>query len=1277
MSLLDELKEKKKTSLLDELKGIKTQESVSNIKSGQFRQDQTTELRQPETNRETVSIDLQNLQPKTPEEQASVDSFKQRESKFREDKIRDRVDGLGSNVLDRLNRGAEGFKQGVTEVAVGGLQALPFGDKLVPENIQQDVLRNRKIDTTITTPKIFGKEFDIDINPQSIAKATTGLGLTVAQYGTINNILKGVNATSKLGRLLGGSKLARFGATQAVDLLADVIVQTPSEVVNAIKNDDSLDEFAKNTLINRGLDLGINLLIGGVFEAKDAIKAFSKADPKALEQAISDLSPENAKIVRDAIQTNVEVPLSPTLKSFEPAKPKRFGVDDIMNKRTVELYGEKYQLTGLEGNNYKAIDPVGQEVFLPKVIVDEQAPLSAVQAKELNVRQKANELLADSSLTEPGQSFSEGFLKSDLMDSGLQRGEAGDFVPARPRIVKDSVQDLLDKNFASSEQVLRNKLQRIADGTENASDMNLKNYIENSLETTSYKPDDFKVEDFKIGDDTVSLTIPKEETIKSFEDNSKSFYENLNINDEVKTTVSMDSLEDKTFNNFLKRGYSVPEAEAAETLVKNINDIEIKDLGPTERWTTDIYRNVEKVFGPESEVKKIILDPLDQAKSLKIDEENMLLDQLQKDVVENLGIKRKTKESALVQKYGEGNIDEAGLIKEVGQEKATKIIEADRWFRQKYDQLIDDINESRVAMGKDEIPKLDNYYRHFTEMNETFGGIRNVFETNRQISPKLEGLSEFTKPGEKWASFKQKRKGGKFTEDAVSGFLDYTRAATYAKHIDPQITRIRTFQRELTNQLGDNTKINNFVGFLDEFTNDLSGKTNKFDRAIQDLLGRKTFQILNLLNTRMKTNAVLGSVSSSLSQIANVPQGIATVKSPKHVVGGLDGYFKSIFGGGDDAFYKQSGFLKERLQNAYSKFDTRIIDQPKKFAGWMLGALDETGTKFIWSMNYRKALADGVENPIKQADEITRKLVAGRGIGEVPILQKSKTFQMIAPFTLEVSNLWKIQKDFIKNKDFGALAILYGANFLLNDVLEGIRGSRVTFDPLNAALEGLQTEGGLGDKLLSIGGNVGGEILGNLPLGQSVASVYPEYGGDVFGLELPTREKLFGENDPTRFGTDLPIARALQKPISSLVLPFGGQQARKTLEGGQALGLIPTLEDGKLKTEQEALTKSGRLITPTNLDLESISKGLLFGKYAIPEVKAIYDSGATPFGEVQTQKFRDLVETNLYNADELFTAITDAKKFSKKEDRIRELSKQYKGKRLDTILRDFFNYKID
>lgn len=691
-----------------------------------------------------------------------------------------------------------------------------------------------------------------------------------------------------------------------------------------------------------------------------------------------------------------------------------------------------------------------------------------------------------------------------------------------------------------------------------------------------------------------------------------------------------------------------------------------KDVGPTERWTTDVFRQVKKVFGNDASViKKSILDPFDAAKGTMADDMKRYSDDLYDNVVKKLGIKKGSKESALVMKLGEGKTTDAELVTQVGKDKAENIIKANEWFKDRYDTLLKEINDSRVVTGLDPIPRRENYYRHYLEMAEGVRGLKNIFESPSLISPSLEGISEFTKPKEMWMGIKQKFTGaGDYTEDAVGGFLDYIRSGSYAKNIDPHIQNFRQLRNQLANVTEDSKNINNFIGYLDEYANNLAGKTNKFDRTMQDLIGRKAFRVLNWANSRVKANAVLGNMSSALSQIANVPQAIATVKNPITLTKGFNGMAKSVLGGGDIDLYKQSSFLKERyIGDIFDKFDTKLLDQPKKLAKFMLEALDQVGTRFTWSSLYRQGLEQGIENPIKYADDITRNLIAGRGIGEVPTLQQSKLFQMIAPFTLEVNNMWKVQKDFLKAKDFIGLTTLYVANNVLNNVMEEVRGSDVVFDPIQAIYDGVTTEGTYGDKFKATTGSLGGEVLMNVPLGSSIASAYPEYGMRVGGLELPTRSELFGEYDPTRYGISMPIVKAVQDPLKNLLLPYGGAQVAKTIQGAKTVGLLPqniiTDKDTVAKENIAAsVTPTGKIRTfvePTPL---KTAQALAFGGYASPEVREFFKSGTPVFGEQQTPDLLSLVNKG-YDPEQLDKAIKTIRtsELTKKQEQLMSLVK--------------------
>lgn len=701
---------------------------------------------------------------------------------------------------------------------------------------------------------------------------------------------------------------------------------------------------------------------------------------------------------------------------------------------------------------------------------------------------------------------------------------------------------------------------------------------------------------------------------------------------------------------------------------------DLKDISSFTTATRDVFRNFKAVYGKKyDQVKQLVLDPFDRAKGRLIDNLNKLDNELDTNIVKKYGFNKGSKESAAIQQFGEGNKDYTTLVKEFGEKKANDIVEADKWFRAQYNRLLDEVNQSRAVIYPNQqdkiIPKRQDYYRHFREMAEGFQGLLNIFETPAGISSNLSGVSQRTLPKSKFLSFAQKRLGVKTDEDAVGGFIDYAKSAEYAKNLDPQIERFRALAEELRGQTAEGAnagKLNNFIEFLDDFTNDLAGKTNPYDRGLQKIGGRKVFNVLNWVNSRVKANVIIGNLRSSISQIFNVPQGIASagpVNSSKGLVRAFTGMFD------DNNPMRQSTFLKERYNRAFDKFNVGLLDNTKKFAVWITGALDEVGTKYIWNAHYEKALKEGIANPVKYADDTTRSLVAGRGIGEVPLLQKSKAFQLVAPFQLEVANAWWVMKDFVDEKRFGALATMLVANYVFNRGAERITGSDVTFDPIQATIEALgayNEEEDKGRGALRAGGRITGEVLSNIPLGQTVAGIYPEYGGSVGDTKLPTRKDLFGQGDPTRFGSGLVAAQGITDPLFKLAPPFGGGQIKKTIEGVDAYN------------QGYSETSSGRVRYPIEKNVRNAFQSAVFGQYSTPDARQYFKEKRTPLGDNQSKTFKtadqptqvyksildkrrqdNIIERDTKEYTELDTQIKDLVKANQKE-KAKELINQNK-----------------
>ena len=660
---------------------------------------------------------------------------------------------------------------------------------------------------------------------------------------------------------------------------------------------------------------------------------------------------------------------------------------------------------------------------------------------------------------------------------------------------------------------------------------------------------------------------------------------------------------------------ATPDLPEFGELVKD--NIKIKDISGFRAGAQDMYRNFKDVFGEHFEqIKKMVLDPFDASKGQYIDEQTRLISELKANVTDKFGFKKGSKESRAIMDLGEGKIVADDVMRSFGAVKGPRIIEATDWFRGMYDNLLEEVNKVRKEIYPTRpdkiIPKRADYFRHYYEMTDSFGSLKNIFETPAGISPSLAGVSDFTQPKSKFLSFAQTRLGIKTERDAIGGFLNYIPSFAYAKHVDPQISVFKALRKDIIKgleQSEDPKRLNNFLEYLHDFSNDLAGKTNPADRAIQKYIpgGRTTFRLIDWLNKRVKANTILGNVSSAVAQAFNIPQGVASAK--QFSIPGATRTMAGLFQ--KNMPMSSSIFIKERYFKAFNEFDKSILDNTKKFAVWITGVLDEVGTKFIWNSHYEKAIAQGIENPIQFADDATRSLVAGRGIGEVPLLQKSKVFQIIAPFQLEVGNIWWVMKDMVNKKDMSGLATLFIANYLMNRVAEQVRGSDVTFDPIQAFIEGyhtLQDEENVGTGILKAGGRVVGEVLSNIPLGQTLASWVPENASKVGTITIPARKDLFGKGDPTRFGTGLLAFKGLQDPLFKVLPSFAGGQIDKTITGLRAW-FKGAVED-----------KSGKDMYSVARSLPNLLRMGFFGAYSTPEARAYFNRAESPEAKIIRQE---------------------------------------------------------
>jgi hypothetical protein len=138
-----------------------------------------------------------------------------------------------------------------------------------------------------------------------------------------------------------------------------------------------------------------------------------------------------------------------------------------------------------------------------------------------------------------------------------------------------------------------------------------------------------------------------------------------------------------------------------------------------------------------------------------------------------------------------------------------------------------------------------------------------------------------------------------------------------------------------------------------------------------------------------------------------------------------------------------------------------------------------------------------------------------------------------------------------------------------------------------------------------------GEFLSNVPAGQFVGSLYPE-DGSIAGMDLPSRKQIFGQSDPTRFGTGPAFTEAIKNPLLA-VLPFGANQLKKTYGG------VQSIENGG------TFTKGGNQVmfpTDSNNMLQDLQM-LAFGPYSTSNARNYFDQNNRPLSELQTKQFKN------------------------------------------------------
>ena len=153
-------------------------------------------------------------------------------------------------------------------------------------------------------------------------------------------------------------------------------------------------------------------------------------------------------------------------------------------------------------------------------------------------------------------------------------------------------------------------------------------------------------------------------------------------------------------------------------------DVEnLKDISGFSAQSRDVLSNFKAVYGKRFEEVKPLLDKFINSKGKFIDDLDNWANKVHKEIEINLGIKKGTRLSAAVQEFGEGSLDQRTLIKELGEDKANRVTQADMWFRVAYDQLLSEVNVVRARIYPNDPTKIIPRRQITTDILETYNRV--------------------------------------------------------------------------------------------------------------------------------------------------------------------------------------------------------------------------------------------------------------------------------------------------------------------------------------------------------------------------------------------------------------------------------------------------------------------------------------------------------------------------------------------------------------------------
>jgi len=768
-----------------------------------------------------------------------------------------------------------------------------------------------------------------------------------------------------------------------------------------------------------------------------------------------------------------------------------------------------------------------------------------------------------------------------------------------------------------------------------------------------------------------------------------------------------------------KKGPAAGTRYRRETMERNVRDV-VKDKDKAEGIIDEYFKPVHKNEADRTRFKEKLRDRIRKLGiSTKVEKGNQVSEayavQFYGEVADNIAYLEQNQNRV---KHREGKTLEEwrALEKALWEDNPNldkgKIERAVEEFRKIYDELYQNMNEVRVRNGYEPVKYRRGYFPHFAPgtSDGVLAKIAKGLGINSEVTDlptTINGLTHTFKPGIKWMGNILERTGFATEYDALTGFDRYLEAASDVIYHTDDIQRLRALSTRIRYNAGDEGikkqadeiksreglsdaekqtlldelykegKFNgsNFTVVLDDYTNILAGKKSISDRNAEYNLGRKMYNVVKGLESRIAANMIAGNLASALTNFIPITQA-ASVLDPKVMTVAAYKTLQSMINGGD-GIQDTSDFLTNRrgsdlLARKTSEKISKALSKPMEF-------IDSFASGVIVRARFYDNLQRGMSEDaaLEEADSFAASVIADRSKGSMPVLfeQKNPLVKLFTQFQLEVNNqlsfatkdLWRDESakaEHGKNALTDKAVLRYAfalfrfalMAFLFDELYEWLIGRRPALDPIgmikdyseDAQEDGwFEALGGLGEDVAEnmpfIGGLMGG---GRIPISSAlpdIGKIYDSLSGDANWKKKAVT-----------------VGKEVSKPVIYLVPPFGGGLGKKVIEGTSGMiqgGSYTADSDGNAELQYPIYKDS------VGDTIWNGAKSVLFGRTSTAGGQKWIKDGFKNFSADYTEAYKGMIEldgVSQKEAYEFLDGLRNVKDPKKGDDvSVNDLKRQY------------------